>query len=251
MTPYLDLLSRTLTAWPYLRWEEQYLRRNPEEKPSWQKKRLSGPRLHGLDWPVFAHTMVGRKRLDHLAELCVTVLRTPIPGDFVDAGTWRGGCAIMMSGALEEVGQDRRIFVCDSFQGLPKPDPKFPEDMNDKHHEQAYLSVPMWEVEENFRSYDLLTEAVVFVPGFFEDSLPELKETAEEIALLRIDADMFGSTWTVLENLYDRVVSGGFVIVDDYNLKGCRDAVNQFRIENDVTEELQAIDGQAVYWRVR
>ena len=47
--------------------------------------------------------------------------------------------------------------------------------------------------------------------------------------MLRLDGDMYSSTWDVLTALYRRVPVGGFVIIDDYALSGARLATHDFR----------------------
>jgi O-methyltransferase len=53
----------------------------------------------------------------------------------------------------------------------------------------------------------------------------------------------------VLQNIYDNLSVGGFVIVDDWALPGCQKAVTDFRAERNITEKLVTIDNIAVYWR--
>lgn len=74
-----------------------------------------------------------------------------------------------------------------------------------------------WGVPEDF---------LVWHPGWFQDTVPGAN--IDQIALLRLDGDLYESTLVCLQHLYPRVVSGGWVIVDDYGLPGCREAVNQF-----------------------
>jgi hypothetical protein len=89
---------------------------------------------------------------------------------------------------------------------------------------------------------------VRFLAGWLGETLPVAP--IGPLAILRIDVDLFSSTTTALEALYDRVSSGGFVIVDDYGAVACcRDAVDAFRARRGVTEPLQWIDSEAVFWR--
>ena len=103
-------------------------------------------------------------------------------------------------------------------------------------------------VRENFKKYGLLDDNILFVKGFFEDTLPNLKIGG--ISLLRMDGDMYGSSIVTLNSLYDKVVPGGFIIVDDYMVvSGCKSAIDDFRKERSITSTLQPIDNTAVYWR--
>lgn len=204
----------------------------------------------GLDWPSRALTMIGRTRLTHLRTLCTEVLDHDVPGDLLEAGVWRGGACILMRALLAARGvSDRTVWCADSFAGLPPPDlRRFPADQGDRHHQFKALAVPLDEVRENFARYGLLDEQVRFLRGWFRDTL----RTApiERLALLRIDADMYGSTLEALDGLYDRLSPGGFVVVDDFGgLAGCRQAVLDFRRTHDVDEPLHEIDWTAVFWQ--
>ena len=61
---------------------------------------------------------------------------------------------------------------------------------------------------------------------------------------------MYESTIQALTALYFKVSRGGIVIVDDYFLKSCAQAVNDFRQKYSITSPLLPIDGMGVWWRV-
>ncbi len=210
-------------------------------------------RRNGQDWPHEAETMVGLRRLDSLAQCVADVLERDIPGDLVETGVWRGGASILMRAVLEAYGdRQRRVWLFDSFAGLPEPDAeRYPADSGDTLSKfNAYLGVPLEQVRANFSRYNLLDEQVCFVKGWFRDTLPSA--TVERIAVLRLDGDMYESTMQVLDNLYNRVSPGGYVIVDDYGaLANCRKAIEDFRARLDVTDPIQQIDWTGVYWRKR
>ena len=71
----------------------------------------------------------------------------------------------------------------------------------------------------------------------------------DRIGLLRLDGDMYESTWEALLALHPKVSPGGFIIIDDYILQGCRAAVDAYRAEYGIIAPLQEVDGAAVYWR--
>ena len=207
-------------------------------------------RTEGLDHPVDAETMVGVKRLDNL-QMCVeTALREAVAGDVLEAGVWRGGSAIFMQAVLKAWGAtDRRVWVCDSFAGLPPPNPDaYPADAGDRHFENEFLAVSEQQVRRNFERYDLLDDNVVFVPGFFQDTLPP--QGLEQLAVLRADGDMYESTIEILNELYPMVAPGGFVIIDDYGaIAACRAAVDDYRREHGITAHIETIDWTGVWWR--
>ena len=205
----------------------------------------------GRTWPLYAHTMIGLRRMDNLQSCIESALEHSVPGDLIEAGVWRGGAAIFMRGMLAAHGsQNRRVFVADSFCGLPQPDAaRYPADKGDDHHRHEILAVSRSEVEANFRAYGLLDEQVVFLEGWFADTLPDVAAATDAFAVIRIDGDMYGSTTEALEALYPKLSSGGYVIVDDYALDGCRKATDDFRVNNRITTPLSHIDWTGVFWQ--
>lgn len=195
----------------------------------------------------FAKTMVGRRRLDQLENAVNDLIDRGVAGDLVECGVWRGGASILMRGVLETRGErDRKVWLCDSFAGLPAPGELDAEDLTPEARPE--LVVSRQRVEENFDQFDLLDDQVRFVEGFFRDTLPGAP--IDEIALLRLDGDYYDSTIDSLEALYDRVSPGGIVIVDDYAVPGCREATNEFRSRRAIEEDLVEIDWTGRYWRV-
>src|ERR1700680_167659 len=87
----------------------------------------------GEDWPMRAVTMIGLTRLRHLGKLVRKVVEDQVPGDLIETGVWRGGSCIYMRAMLAVLGaNNRRVWVADSFMGLPKPDPLlYPADAKD------------------------------------------------------------------------------------------------------------------------
>jgi len=206
-------------------------------------------RIEGRIWPGLADTMIGLKRLDNLQHCIETVLTEGVPGDFIETGVWRGGACILMRAVLAAYRiDDRVVFVADSFEGLPPPDEnKYPADKGDVHHKHDYLAVSRAEVENNFRKYGLLDDQVVFLQGWFRDTLATAP--IESLSILRLDGDMYGSTIESLESLYPRLSKGGFCIVDDYALPGCKMAVDDYRKKHQVNAEMEAIDWSGIFWR--
>lgn len=204
----------------------------------------------GRDWPAVAHTMIGLKRLQNLQDCAEQVLIDKVPGDFIETGVWRGGAAIFMRGFLKAHGDSRRtVWVADSFEGLPLPDPDtYPADADDPHSTYVELAVPLEEVTENFRRYGLLDDQVRFVKGWFRDTLPPLSR--QQFALIRLDGDMYESTIVALQSLYPALSRGGFVIVDDYGaIEGCRRAIDDYRDAHGIFEPMLEADWTGVYWR--
>lgn len=246
-TLYLNLLEQTLTG--VILQDGGFVPELGEATRVTSVGYDSEARRKGLDWPAHAHTMVGLERLRNLRRLTATVIADGTAGDFLEAGVWRGGASIYMRALLAAHGiTDRRVWVVDSFAGLPPPNAAdYPADRGDRLHEFDYLAVPLDEVKRNFQKYGMLDAQVEFVPGWFKDTLPSLP--VGRLAVLRLDGDLYESTTQCLESLYDRVSRRGFVIIDDFGLPPCREAVEHFRAARGIEDPLIDIDGMAVYWQ--
>ena len=198
--------------------------------------------------PPWALTMIGSRRLDNVESCIRSVLEDGVPGDFIETGVWKGGTTIFMRGVLRAHGVgDRRVYAADSFEGAPPPDvAKYPADRGSVFHTWD-LAVDLATVRENFARFGLLDDQVQFIKGWFRDTLPALR--GHTWAIIRLDGDLYESTMDALENLYDDLAVGGWLIVDDYDIEACRQAVTDFRAARGVTERINPIDGYGVCWQ--
>jgi O-methyltransferase len=205
-------------------------------------------RTSGWDRPSRALSMIGAKRMQNLRQECERVLKANVPGDFLEAGVWRGGACIMMRAVLKAYGvKDRRVFAADSFAGPPRPSRGSAVDQPADFHGNDYFAVPLEEVTTAFKRYGLLDDQVVFLPGLFRDTLPKAPLT--NLAVLRLDGDLYESTMDGLNHLYAKVSPGGAVITDDYFLfQSQREAVDEFRAKHGIQETILQIDDFGGYW---
>jgi O-methyltransferase len=230
---YLDMLKLSLTDLLY------------ETDPKARSMRQDGG-----DWPGRGLTMIGLKRLDNLQFVMEDVLAKGVPGDFIEAGAWRGGACIFMRGVLKAHGvTDRRVWVADSFEGLPVPDTKqYPADAEAGPGAAGQMAVSLETVMNNFSRYGLLDDRVMFLKGWFKDTLP--KAPIEKLALLRLDGDLYESTMDSLVSLYPKLSSGGYVVVDDYGaMPSSASAVTDYRAKHGIVEPIVKIDWTGVFWR--
>lgn len=206
-------------------------------------------REEGRDWPADAETMIGLKRMANVRFCVESVLADGVPGDLIETGAWRGGSTIYMRAILKAYGDTgRTVWVADSFEGLPAFDGRFEADAGDQHHTRHELAISVDSVKDNFRRYDLLDEQVKFLVGWFSDTLPTAP--IEQLAVLRLDGDMYSSTMDALDALYDKVSPGGYVIVDDYGaVPACAQAIEDFRTARGITVPMETIDWAGVFWR--
>jgi hypothetical protein len=221
---YLDLMKLSLTDLLY------------EQDPGGRASAAEG-----RGWPSRGLTMIGLKRLGNIQSLMEATLAEGVPGDYIEAGAWRGGACIFMRAVLEAHGvTDRAVWVADSFEGLPIPRSELPEERS--------MAVSLEEVRENFRRFGLLDDRVRFLKGWFKDTLPGAP--IQRLALLRLDADLYESQMDALVALYDKLSPGGFVVVDDYYyFAPCAKAIDDFRQRRGIDAPLQRIDWNGAYWQ--
>ncbi|HEX6001961.1 MAG TPA: TylF/MycF/NovP-related O-methyltransferase [Hyphomicrobiaceae bacterium] len=237
-TAYLDLMRDSLIG-------------RLNEEPALPASKVEGYqeefRENGWDWPTTAPSMIGGKRMQNVRSECERVLREGVPGDFMEAGVWRGGASMMMRAVLKAYGvTDRRVLAADTFAGFPSagegsPDAGFILIGNDN------FAVSLDQVKAAFARYHLLDEQVVFLEGLFKDTLPGAPVAV--LAVLRLDGDMYESTRDSLASLYHKLSPGGSLIVDDYFLfETQRKAVDEFRAAHAILDPIIQVDDFGGYW---
>jgi len=142
----------------------------------------------------------------------------------------------------------RRLWLFDSFQGLPRPSDKDGAAENRSYFE-GWCRGDVTTVRAAFRTLRLPWDAVQIVQGWFEDTVPQTHISA--IALLHIDADWYDSVKLVLNTFYDKVVPGGYIFFDDFNYwLGCNRAVEDFMKEHALSaDSLHVIGASGAYLR--
>ena len=202
--------------------------------------------------------MVPYEGLSNVHELATQIEDTNILGSFVECGVWKGGCSALMAAAALKGGRGRLTWLFDSFEGLPEPT----EMDGAKAKKMAGNRIagemkPIGElvgtrenVEVIFSKFQIDKKNVRIIKGWFQDTLPEYRSKIGSIALLRLDGDWYESTKTCLENLFDQVVPGGFIIIDDYgHWEGCQKAVDEFLVSRGLNVELMKAGYAVVYFQ--
>ena len=219
------------------------------------------------------HTMLSQVRLQALANGAWHVVKNSIGGDVVQCGVWRGGSAALLAHVIQVSGGPCRcLHLFDSFEGIPEPDEKvdgvraleeakrFGMGTQGRliPNPQVYLNMgrPVGYIEdvrqllEQTMGYD--PRLVCYHKGMFEHVIPAEHEQIQSIAVLHLDGDLYSSTKVCLEYLYDKVVSGGIVIIDDYGAyDGCRKAVDEFFGQRGAHPYLHQVDREVVMFEKR
>jgi len=205
-----------------------------------------------IQWVEFkdlgpAFSMVGYQRLTNLEQLVLDVVDKNIEGSIIETGVWKGGACMFIKYMLKKLNSNKRLYVADSFEGLPEPNTiKYPKDLDDIHHTYDFLKITEDDVKNNFHMFNLLDENVIFLKGWFSDTLPKVNDV---FSIIRLDGDMYESTMDALVNLYGKLSLNGYVIIDDFSFFACASAVIDFRTKHNITDEIINIDQSSVYWK--
>jgi O-methyltransferase len=190
-------------------------------------------------------SQVGAYDFMYAARLVRFILANDIPGNFVECGVWRGGMSFLMADLVRQAGSNRSTWMFDSFEGMPEPD--------DRDGAAAVIAEGLDNNRVSLEQVQSIANQLGLAPytrlvkGWFDDTLPARREEIGPIALLRIDADWHASVRCCLDNLYDQVVEGGFIVFDDYfDFPGCAIAVHEFLGERHLGHRLLTGHGIAL-----
>jgi hypothetical protein len=206
-------------------------------------------------------SMAGKRRLDNFALSVATVLQEGIEGDIVETGSWRGGASFVAAKVIELMGKHpyRKVYICDSFQGIPSPpsDRVYSEE-DSRANFPVFSDLSADRVRTDALHFGIDPSNLQIVEGYFNESLPLLvaHNPLLKISVLRLDGDTYFSTMDALRVLYPHLSAGGYVIVDDYiDWKGCREAVEDYRRANGIRDPIVLVPHlsgeilRGVYWR--
>jgi hypothetical protein len=211
-----------------------------------------GPADIALYREVAPFTMTSPERVIALRDAVDYVCQRRLSGDFVECGVWRGGSMMVVAKVLRSRNELRTLHLFDTFEGMSEP----------SEHDRSYRgnsaldelagatrddARSIWcvageeDVRQNLASTGYPMDRVRLVRGKVEDTLPAA--APERISLLRLDTDWYESTKHELECLYERVESGGVIIIDDYGYwQGARKAVDEYLAKLDPRPLLTRVD---------
>jgi len=199
-------------------------------------------------YDVMPYSLVGSAGLSQTYDIITEVVKNNIKGNLVECGVAQGGAAALMGlVAFENNENSRKLWLFDSYEGLPETSEKDFSSENKKSAGKFIRPLSQgsclgtYEQVENllFSKLNMKRKNIKMVKGWFKNTLPEYKNKIDKISVLRIDADWYESTKCCLENLYDNVVKNGFIIIDDYGTCfGAKKAVDEFLEKKKILVEL-------------
>lgn len=167
-----------------------------------------------------------------------------IDGDVVECGVFKGAnCKFICNFFKENNFEYKNVYLYDTFEGMPIASN---EDINinsRKNYNDYIKKIEKNSSQNNFYRYEHINnvqknilstnyneEKILFIKGMVEDTIP--KQMPDKISLLILDTDYYKSTIHELKYLYPLVVSGGFIIIDDYGTwAGVKKAVDEFFVD--------------------
>jgi O-methyltransferase len=188
-------------------------------------------------------TYLKPNNLRELAAVVLDVEGDGLPGLLIEAGTARGGSAIVIAAAKSPA---RPMKVYDVFGMIPPPTEQDGADVHARYAQIAggeakgvggetyygYRDDLYDEVTESFSRLGVPAEEhnVELIQGLFEDTI----ELDESIAFAHLDGDWYESTMTCLTRIAPLLVPGGRIVLDDYyKWSGCRMAVDEYFADRD------------------
>jgi len=202
---------------------------------------------------VHEYTMTSPERVQALIEAVRHVVRHGTEGAFVECGVYMGGSMMAVAMTLLSLGvRDRKLYLFDTFAGMPKPDrvdvnfmgrPAIDtfEQVRIDDHSSNWANASIEQVRQAMSLTGYPEENLVFVKGMVEETIPG--RAPGTIALLRLDTDWYRSTKHEMDHLYPRVALNGVIIIDDYGeLMGAKKAVDEYLAENKIGSFLHRID---------
>jgi len=148
-----------------------------------------------------------------------------LPGDVIECGIYQGVTSILMAKLMDLRQSDKKLILCDSFQGLPSPDRGV--DASQRFQQGAWAASRQ-DVEARLAAANVLERCIIH-EGWFADTLSALP-TDQQFCLAYIDADLYSSTVDCLAHVWPRLVPQGIAVFDDYHHPsgGVRKAVDEF-----------------------
>lgn len=125
-----------------------------------------------------------------------------VRGTVLECGAFKGSSTTCLSLVCAELGFD--LDCADSFQGLPS---------EEGHYAKGDFYGTLEEVKRNVSRFGNIKQ-VNFIEGWYSETL---KAYDKPLALLWIDVDLKISTIDVLENIYNKLVSGAFIFSDGFS----------------------------------
>jgi hypothetical protein len=196
-------------------------------------------------------TMTSDERVAGLHEAIISVHKNKIIGDFVECGVYLGGNVIIAKKFFDSVNDfTRNFYAFDTFEGMTEPSQHDSKKAHRWWNTVGSCIASIDEVKKEFTKHLVLDDRVKFVKGDINQTLLNDINVPNKISILRLDTDWYESTKLELEILYKNLVSGGFLIIDDYGYwQGCKKAVDEFFGNDFVENNFKKLDNTGIMFQ--
>jgi len=141
-----------------------------------------------------------------------------VSGDVAECGCLAAGGAILMAELLKEAALHKHIYAFDTFEGMPEPTEKDKMTDGTIHYVKGVLSGPSLELAEAKANYFKVLSWITFTKGLFQDTLSNVIKDSNRFCFVVIDPDQYEGTKYCLHFFYDKVETGGVIVLDDYDI---------------------------------
>ena len=198
---------------------------------------------------------------------------TALKGDIFEFGVYRGGALLSMALLLKKLNSDKKIYGFDSFSGFPSystqddldnflnlfEQGEITEGHYNKHkllmsikksnyNHNGRVGVSNISSSNDFSENSLLNlthkiellelDNITIIEGDFKDTVPKFFEKKHEIFSCNIDCDLYDGYKIALPYIYENLVVGGYIHLDEYysiKFPGARIACNEFFNKMEIT----------------
>jgi len=218
---------------------------------------------------IMKNSMLGELKLKKMGEHVKYIVKNSIPGDIVELGVWKGGCAAWIGQLLLEGKDPRVLHLFDSFEDPPEPLPidgeKVVRKMGGVNHAHGRL-IPSVGYYKNLglggpgnadEVLKLMTvdigykeENTKIYKGWIQETVPEASQKIGVVSLLILDCGLYEATKLCIEAFYDKVSPKGVIVVDDYEVyAGCKKAIDDFLYSRKLNPKLIRVNKKdCIYW---
>jgi O-methyltransferase len=264
---YLKILNRNVDEEGLNHWTSQLKNKNIDESEL-QRLLKNSLEFKELQWPegilpisdesekkiinnVKLYSQTNSRSISALISSVKYIIKNNIPGDMIECGVWKGGSMMAVANTLINLKSERDLYLFDTFSGMTTPrdidvqldgNGNIVLDAKNEFEKLNFESVSLDEVKNNMYDTGYNKEKIFFIKGDVKYTLP--KFSSNSISLLRLDTDFYESTRYELNYLFPKLVKGGVLIIDDYDVfKGQRIAVDEYFKENNVNMILHHTGG--------
>jgi O-methyltransferase len=184
-------------------------------------------------------SIISREQIECLITHLLQVVDKNIEGDVVELGCYVGESSKYLTKTLMESGSNKRLYVYDSFDGLPE--------------------LTEWEKSSGWQPGTLKTTEEVLISNFKQNNLPVPNihkdwfkdipdyKIPETISFAFLDGDFYNSIYDSLTKVFDKVVEGGYILFHDFrrpDLPGVDAAIKDFLKERGLGYNVVEVENQ-------